>query len=106
MSQATDPANCPVCRGTGRVVLFTSSGPCDACGGTGRSGPPGASAGVGGCPYVASYDPLAGALAGAAGEAGDLAVLVTRVEFDRHGHFISQSVQGRRLPPAADEPNW
>jgi len=29
---------CPQCRGSGRVLLLTSAGPCAACGGTGMAG--------------------------------------------------------------------
>lgn len=31
---------CESCRGSGRIVLFTSAGPCDACKGTGKAPDP------------------------------------------------------------------
>jgi DnaJ-class molecular chaperone len=33
-----EAAECPACRGTGRVVLLVSATPCEACGGTGKIG--------------------------------------------------------------------
>ena len=31
---------CPDCRGTGQITLFTSTGPCKTCGGSGKSEEP------------------------------------------------------------------
>jgi hypothetical protein len=94
MSKTSNGGNCRECRGTGRVMLLTSSVPCAACGGAGRaaaaaSGPPRPGVHTPGLAVPAAADVTCDVQRDDSGRA----VCVTRLAYDERGRLVRQSTE-------------
>ena len=104
-------ADCPACRGTGKVLLLVSTKPCDACGGSGKIGPSKASSGDLTDPAGSTRPPHAGE--GQGGETDDKALMetvervpghwVTTCRYDHLGRPLTQTEGFVAGPPERGE---
>lgn len=96
MADSNNTGDCRECRGTGRVMLLTSTVSCVACGGTGRA----AAAGAPAPPATAGAYALGSAAPAAAHVTCETqyddhgrAVCVTRMAYDEKDRLVWQSVE-------------